>query len=158
MTHTLKIISGGQTGADRGALEAAIALGMPHGGWCPRGRRAEDGQIPQQFQMSEHSSSAYPTRTRLNLMLADATLIVANEPFSGGSLLTLNLCAKLKRTHLPITAQALRRDFDSIVNQVCAWLDYVQPQVLNVAGSRESSFPGIQRDVKELILRSCYGR
>ena len=154
----MKIISGGQTGADRGGLDAAIQLGLPYSGWVPRGRRAEDGQVPSHYILNEHSSSAYPTRTRLNIMLADATLIVAKEPISSGSLLTLTLCAKLKRPCLPVPAQHLRRDFDACVNEVCVWLDYVQPQVLNVAGSRESSFPGIQKDVKELLVRALCGR
>lgn len=71
-----KVISGGQTGADRAALDAAIAAGIPHGGWCPRGRLAEDGRISSRYQLRETLSNGYPERTRLNVECADATLIL----------------------------------------------------------------------------------
>jgi hypothetical protein len=71
-----KIISGGQTGVDRAALDAAIELGIPHGGHCPRGRRAEDGRIPDRYQLTETDSAQYRVRTERNVLDADATLIL----------------------------------------------------------------------------------
>ncbi|MFN9985084.1 MAG: putative molybdenum carrier protein, partial [Pirellula sp.] len=92
-----KIISGGQTGVDRAALDAAIELGIPHGGWCPRGRRAEDGAIPTRYQLKEIEGIDYSERTRRNILESDATLILTSGPLQGGTLLTFNLCNKLGR-------------------------------------------------------------
>lgn len=81
-----RIISGGQTGVDRAALEWALANGVPHGGWCPRGRLAEDGVIPSQFQLRETESEDYTTRTRRNVQEADATVIFsARKTMTGGT-------------------------------------------------------------------------
>ena len=88
-----KIISGGQTGVDRGALDAALHLGVAAGGWCPKGRLAEDGPIPARYPLAETGSAAYEERTALNVMDADATLILASGPggpksLKGGTLAT----------------------------------------------------------------------
>lgn len=94
----MKIISGGQTGVDRGALEAALDLGVPHGGWCPRGRKAEDGRIPDRFVLEETTSDKYPPRTAANVALGDGTLLLVYGleclASSRGSKLTLKLCKK----------------------------------------------------------------
>ena len=82
----ITVISGGQTGVDRGALDAAINLGIPHGGWCPKGRLAEDGKISSKYQLKETYSKMYAVRTRRNISLADATLIISPCPFTGGTL------------------------------------------------------------------------
>ena len=74
-----KIVSGGQTGVDRGALNAAIALGIEHGGWCPAGRVSEDGTIPSRYEMTETDSADYPTRTQQNVIDSDATLILYEQ-------------------------------------------------------------------------------
>ena len=92
-----RIISGGQTGVDRAALDAAIELGIPHGGWCPRGRRAENGVIPSRYQLKEIEGIDYSERTRRNIVESDATLILTSGPLQGGTLLTFNLCIKLSR-------------------------------------------------------------
>ena len=86
-----KIVSGGQTGVDRAGLEAAIALGLPYGGWVPKGRLAEDGVVPLKYVgMQEHTSSNYAVRTKANVRDSDATLIIAPSlPLSGGTMLTL---------------------------------------------------------------------
>jgi len=84
-----KIISGAQTGADRAALDAALALGLPIGGWVPRGRKAEDGPIPERYpDLRETDTDDYETRTRLNVQDADATLILSHGLLSGGSKFT----------------------------------------------------------------------
>src|SRR5690606_31296737 len=82
------IISGGQTGVDRAALDAALALGIEHGGWCPLGRWAEDGRIPERYRLRETNSPDYAVRTCRNVDEADATLIVAPAPLIGGTRLT----------------------------------------------------------------------
>jgi hypothetical protein len=84
-----KIISGGQTGADRAAFDAALALGLPIGGWVPKGRKAEDGVIPAHYSnLRETDADDYESRTRLNVREADATLILSHGPLTGGSQLT----------------------------------------------------------------------
>src|SRR5437868_7117285 len=106
-----KIISGGQTGVDRAALDVAIELGIPHGGWCPRGRRAEDGVIPPRYQLAEHESPSYDDRTRRNVAESDATLILcdqeATRPLQGGTKLT---CDEARRLHKPCLLISLGAD------------------------------------------------
>src|SRR5689334_22568523 len=79
----MKIVSGGQTGADRGGLDAAIALGIAHGGWCPKGRKAEDGQVPACYSLAEARSADYRVRTKLNVRDSDATVIFTRGPLTG---------------------------------------------------------------------------
>lgn len=80
-----KIVSGGQTGADRGGLDAAIELGIPHGGWCPKGRKSEDGVIPEKYLLKEMSSADYLKRTEQNVVDSDATVIFTYGQPTGGS-------------------------------------------------------------------------
>ena len=96
-----KIVSGGQTGVDRAGLEAAIALGLPYGGWVPKGRLAEDGVVPLKYVgMQEHTSSNYAVRTKANVRDSDATLIIAPSlPLSRGTMLTLRTAERLPRPH-----------------------------------------------------------
>ena len=84
----LKIISGGQTGVDRAALDTAIKLDLPHGGWVPRGRKTEDGRLPDHYTVQELASSDYRERTERNVREADGTLIIAPEPLTGGTAFT----------------------------------------------------------------------
>lgn len=133
-----KIISGGQTGVDRGALDAAIALGIAHGGWCPRGRLAEDGPIPGRYELHETDSPDYPVRTERNVLDSDATLILCCGCVSGGTELTLRLA---ERHHRPCMVVDLDQPLD--MDPVRRWLVSHQVQVLNLAGPRESQSPGI---------------
>src|SRR5678809_1173904 len=88
----LTIISGGQTGADRAALDFAIAHGLAHGGWCPKGRLAEDGSIPARYHLTELPTSDYPARTAKNVQESDGTVIISvDRRLTGGSLLTLKV-------------------------------------------------------------------
>ncbi|HSR12366.1 MAG TPA: putative molybdenum carrier protein, partial [Thermodesulfobacteriota bacterium] len=95
-----KIISGGQTGVDRAALDVALELGIPAGGWCPKGRRAEDGRIPDYYPLQEASSPEYPVRTQLNVEDSDGTLILYRNSPAGGTALTIRLAKRLKKPHL----------------------------------------------------------
>src|SRR3954465_11888189 len=96
--RNISIISGGQTGADRAALDFAIAHGLPHGGWCPRGRRAEDGAIPPQYLLEETTQTHYAQRTRRNIRESDATLIFSIRPVvKGGTRLTMELARHLEK-------------------------------------------------------------
>lgn len=138
-SHPLQqIVSGGQTGVDRGALDAALALGVPHGGWCPRGRLAEDGPIPEHYQLRETESSQYAVRTEQNVLDSDATLILHRGPVQGGTRLTQRLARRHGRPHLLVDLQTPPEP--TVVRE---WLAAHQVKVLNVAGPRESQSPGI---------------
>jgi hypothetical protein len=145
-----KIVSGGQTGVDRGALDAAITVDIPHGGWCPQGRLAEDGRIADEYLLQETDSPEYTIRTERNVLDSDATLILCRGPLSGGTLLTFRFAEEHGRPCLAV-------DLDSPIApaEVLRWLEEHQVEVLNVAGPRESQSPGIgelARDfVKELL-------
>jgi hypothetical protein len=135
-----KIISGGQTGVDRGALDAAIALGIEHGGWCPRGRLAEDGQIPNNYRLDETDSSDYPSRTEQNVLESCATLILYRGQLSGGTWLTLQLAEEHQKP-----CMAVDLDLPASREKIIDWLDKNQVAVLNVAGPRESQSRGIYK-------------
>lgn len=142
-----KIISGGQTGVDRGALDAAVALGIAHGGWCPKGRLAEDGTIPAQYQLTETDRPDYADRTERNVVDSDATLILCRGRPSGGTELTLRLAQRHNRPHRVIDLGdppdlATLRD----------WLAAVRPAILNVAGPRESQAPGVAAQTRDLLI------
>jgi hypothetical protein len=97
-----RIVSGGQTGVDRAALDVALALGYPCGGWCPRGRRAEDGPIDDRYPLTETKTDRYQERTRLNVRDADATLIVTRGYPVGGTRLTVDTAVRAGRPCLVI--------------------------------------------------------
>jgi len=146
-----KIVSGGQTGVDRGALNAAIALKLPHGGWCPRGRLAEDGRITSEYALRETDSSEYPVRTEQNVIDSDATLILYYESLSGGTKLTQNLAKKHRRTCLVIDLSNYPRSSETLVKKVRQWLTEYEIKTLNVAGPRESTCPGIEQEAAHFI-------
>jgi putative molybdenum carrier protein len=133
-----RVVSGGQTGVDRGALDAAIAAGIPHGGWCPRGRRAEDGVVPDRYALREHTSAAYAARTEANVVDSDATLVLRRGRLAGGTALTRTLA---RRHGKPLLVVDLATDPDAPA--VRRWIDAHRVDVLNVAGPRESEAPGI---------------
>jgi Circularly permutated YpsA SLOG family len=102
-----KIVSGGQTGVDRGALDAALAVGFACGGWAPGDRMAEDGVIPDRYPLMVLPNGGYRQRTRLNMVDSDGTAILFFESISGGARLTRNLCALLKRPYIVIDARQM---------------------------------------------------
>ncbi len=145
-----KIVSGGQTGADRGGLDAAIEIGIPHGGWCPKGRRAEDGAIPERYELQETSSADYKVRTRRNVIDSDGTVIFTRGRLEGGSKLTEKIAREAGKP-------CVHQDLDKVrlteaVQQLRAWLRVHEVHVLNVAGSRESKAPGLQVAVARLLV------
>lgn len=141
-----RVVSGGQTGVDRGALDAAAACGLACGGWCPRGRRAEDGRIPDAYPLRETASTDYRERTRRNVVESDATLIIARGALSGGTALTRELAQRAGRPLLVVDLASQPQ-----VEPICEWLRSHHVRVLNVAGPRESQQPGIQRAARRLL-------
>jgi len=144
----MKIISGGQTGVDRGALDAAIALGIEHGGWCPLGRLAEDGRIPDRYALCETERPDYSERNERNVLDGGATLILCRGPISGGTELTRRLGEGHKRPCLVVDL-----DGPADVEPVRRWLVEHRVTVLNVAGPRESQSPGIAAAARRFIER-----
>ena len=145
-----KIISGGQTGADRAGLDAAIDRGLDHGGWIPRGRRTENGRLPERYRMRETASSSYPDRTRKNVLSADGTVVFTRGRPTGGSSLTLEVARRHSRPVLHINL--LRRDRLEAAVVLYEWLLEHRIRTLNVAGCRESKAPGIYQDVYQVII------
>jgi hypothetical protein len=145
----MKIISGGQTGADRAALDAAIALNIPHGGWLPKGRKTEAGPLPPHYSLRETTSRRYRERTEKNIVNADATLLFSFGPLSGGSALTEALTLRHNRPCLHIDFELVNEaQATALVKQ---WLVELQPAILNVAGPRASSEPRIYPAVYALL-------
>jgi len=145
----VKIISGGQTGVDRGVLDAAIALSIPHGGWCPQGRLAEDGRIPDGYELSETDSPEYRVRTEQNVIDSDATLILCRGRPSGGTELTLRLAEQHGRPCL-----VLDLDQPPQPEEVRRWLQDHRVEVLNIAGPRETQSPGIAAQANRFVTRA----
>ncbi len=137
-----RIISGGQTGSDRAALDVAIDLGIEHGGWCPAGRKASDGVIPERYVLQETEEDTYPPRTEKNVLEADATVIFFRGPeMSRGCALTKRLCVKHCRPYCPIDVAVT--DTKAAACAIRHLIGEFGVTVLNVAGSRENKSPGI---------------
>ena len=145
----MKIVSGGQTGVDRAALDFAIRHGYEHGGWCPHGRLAEDGVIPPIYQLRETDSTDYDVRTERNVGDSDATLIVVrkNELF-GGTALTKDLAVRYGR---PVLVICEREDVSPGAAALSEFLKQNSVRTLNVAGPREPQAPGIGKFVGKLL-------
>ena len=146
-----KIVSGGQTGVDRAALDAAQAHGLPVGGWCPHGRRAEDGAVPDRYPLTETPAEAYEQRTAWNVRDSDGTLIITTGVLEGGTALTLDEARRQGRAVLHV-----RTDDPVPVAMIRAWGEEHDVRVLNVAGPRASEAAGIYeaaRRILDLFLR-----
>ena len=148
-----RIVSGGQTGADRAALDWAREHGVPHSGWCPKGRLAADGPLPAHYQLQETESAGYRQRTRLNVRDSDATLILNTGVLDGGTLQTLRFARTLGKPHLVIQLDELT--LDEAAKQVRVWLGEGRFSTLNVAGPREEKRTGIYPSVIAL-LDACF--
>ena len=148
-----KIISGGQTGADRAALDIAIKFEIPHGGYVPRGRKSEDGTVPEKYNMSELSTSLYPARTEKNIQSSDGTLILTRGILTGGSKLTEKLALKHGK---PLCVTDLKEisEFQASL-KIIKWAVENQIETLNVAGPRAShdvKIYDMALDVLETVL------
>lgn len=143
MALRLRIRSGGQTGVDRAALDAALDRGVPVGGWCPARRWAEDGPIPGRYPLRETPEADPAVRTRLNVRDGDATLILSPSPLVGGTALTLAEAVRLRRPHFVVDPSRL-----DAVPEAVGWIEglragHLGSFDLNVAGPRGSEVPGV---------------
>ena len=143
-----RIVSGGQTGVDRAALNVAIELGIEHGGWCPRGRRAEDGVIAAKYQLQETDSVDYAIRTEKNVKDSDGTLILYRERLMRGTLLTHQIAKRMSKPLLRV-----RLDRPVSIDRIVRWLTENSVNVLNVAGPRASSQDGIEQQAYDLLKK-----
>ena len=146
----MKIVSGGQTGAHRAALDFALERGIECGGWCPKGRLAEDGPIPSRYPLRETASADYPPRTRANVEAADATIVFdapGRKP-SRGTQLTVRCCREAGKPHIVLVGFP---DAATDVAALKSFLAEIRPATLNVAGNRESGTPGIYEHVRAVL-------
>jgi hypothetical protein len=150
----IKIISGGQTGVDRSALDIAIELKLPHGGWCPKGRKAEDGIIPSKYELVETDSTEYAIRTEWNIRDSDATIIITvknREAIQDGTRFTVEKVLELEKPYFIIYV-----DIPLDAEKISQWLYDHKIDTLNFAGPRESSVNGIYQQscsiIKEILL------
>lgn len=153
-----RIISGGQTGADQGGLEAAAILGLKTGGTMSRNFRTETGpryDFRETYGLIAISSPNYPDRSRINVISADATAIFG-QTTSAGSKLTLRLCQQYAKDRIIILYPDCDNaaDYDVELARFRRWLATVDPRILNVAGNRESINPGIQTFVRDFLVES----
>jgi hypothetical protein len=149
-----KIVSGGQTGADRAALDVAIKFNIPHGGWIAKGRRTESGPLPDFYNLKEMATRDYPARTRQNILDSDGTVIIARGSLTGGSALTYALAQKICKWVCRINL--LEQD---IFEAALILYDFIIDQdirVLNVAGPRAAQDPDIYYDVKVILTAVLY--
>jgi len=144
-----RVISGGQTGADRAALDVAIELGIPHGGWIPKGRKTEKGRLPDEYHLLETTSIDYAQRTELNIVDSDGTVIISYGALAEGSALTRELARKHRRPCLHVDLKEMSESKAAeIIN---LWMDTRQIKILNVAGPRASSDPKIYEATRRVL-------
>lgn len=151
-----EIVSGGQTGVDRAALDVAIELKITHGGWCPYQRKAEDGTIPEKYSLKEapapsflenfDSDAIYKIRTELNAKDSDGTLIITKDDPIGGTLFTIEMLKKYNKPYI-IYKISDNTEIIDIVN----WIIKNQIHKLNIAGPRASQAPGIYNDTYNIL-------
>jgi hypothetical protein len=147
-----RIISGGQTGADRAALDFAIARGIPHGGWCPLGRLAEDGVIPRRYELMETPAPDSAQRTEWNVRDADGTVILSlGKELSGGSKFTAEIARQLGKPCLHLSREA---DRSTAATKLRDFIERHRLQCLNIAGPRASVEQQVGRFVTE-TLSAC---
>jgi DNA-binding XRE family transcriptional regulator len=159
----VKIISGGQTGVDRAALDVALELGMECGGWCPKGRLAEDGAIPARYPLQETAQAGYRKRTSLNILEAHGTLLLNMGRVTGGTGLTMRLIQQLgedgsqRAEAYPCLLVQLDRETIS-GSSIQEWISRNGIEVLNVAGPKESKRPGVYGLAREILLDVFLGK
>ena len=144
-----KIVSGGQTGVDRGALDAALAREFPCGGWCPKGRKAEDGPIPDRYPLTEMNSASYLHRTRQNVSDSDGTLILSATPLLTGTRATAEYADSVKKPLLVI--EPANAEQSETLTRIMEWLEANRIETLNVAGPRGSADPAYAGSAERLL-------
>jgi len=144
-----KIISGGQTGVDRGALDACFDYSFPCGGWCPKGRLANDGAIDKKYPLQETKEKEYSARTIKNVEEADGTLIIAPENISGGTMLTYQVAKKKNKPVILVHPDPA--DNSMKISSIAGWLVTHSIKTLNVAGPRESEWPEAWSKSRKLV-------
>ncbi len=149
-----KIISGGQTGADRAGLDVAIKFNIDHGGWIPKGRKTEDGPLADKYKLKEMTSADYRERTKQNIIDSQGTVILSHGELTGGSKLTLSYAKVIGRPNCHIDLVAAEEFEASIMLK--SFITENGIRILNVAGPRLSHQPWIYRDVKTVLEAALY--
>ncbi len=149
-----KIISGGQTGADQAALDVAINLGIPHGGWIPRGRITEIGVLDNKYKLKEMETTSYNKRTEQNVIDSDGTLIISYGRLTGGSDFTREMALLHHRPWLHIDLN--KTGAFQAAGKIKSWITENEIEVLNVAGPRASKDPGIYQATVDIIETVFY--
>jgi hypothetical protein len=134
-----KLVTGGQTGVDRGALDAALEAQLPAGGWCPADRAAEDGRVPERYPVTPLARGGYRARTLRNVQDSDGTAILAPGALSGGTRLTLAFCQRHGKPVLVVDASRVREA--DAAGELARFVAHHQIRTLNVAGPRASGWP-----------------
>lgn len=141
-----RLISGGQTGVDRAALDVALALGIPCGGWCPKGRRSEDGVIPDRYPLTETKTERYESRTELNVRDSDGTLVLNIGVLEGGTAYTVSMAEKHNKPCLVTDLDA-----PADISRIVSWIVDNHICILNVAGPRGSKRPEVELQARLLL-------
>jgi len=142
----IKIVSGGQTGVDRAALDFAITSGIAHGGYCPKGRRSESGRISEKYNLTETASPDYPMRTALNVQHSDGTLIITRGSPEGGTRKTVSICLERHKPKFVVDLQHKLK-----VQEFAEWVRINNIRTLNVAGPRESKQSGVGKHAQHAL-------
>ena len=149
-----KVISGGQTGVDRAALDAAIELGIPHGGWCPKGRPARDGIIPAKYKLQETVSKLYPFRTKKNIEDSNGTLIYTDGTYSRGTNLTLKILKERNKPYIMVPYnEAFPNGMPLPFTSAVDWIFAKEIHILNVAGPSEENHVGIYNKAYTFLIQ-----